>query len=195
MQKASNFQYWWEKEFSETDLGSTKTRYWFPTEECERLWRKSLSINVPTYVCFNIPTTYLHLLQCTYYLPTFASMYLLPIYICFNVPTTYLCLFQCTFLRLFDCSTHNATTTALCCGQSYEHFTIVNYDSRVENTPYYDSRVVNYDHKLFIRLATDVLTFNIRRGTWNHWKGRSSHNIKIMFSVYMEQFKSWFDRF
>ena len=97
MQKASNFQYWWEKEFSETDLGSTKTRYWFPTEECERLWRKSLSINVPTYVCFNIPTTYLHLLQCTYYLPTFASMYLLPTYVCFNIPTTYLHLLQCTY--------------------------------------------------------------------------------------------------
>ena len=41
-------------------------------------------------------------------------------------------------------------------GQSYKHFTIVNYDSRLENTPYYDPRVVIYDRKMFIRLATDV---------------------------------------
>ena len=44
-------------------------------------------------------------------------------------------------------------------GQSYKHFTIVIYDSRVArlgNCPCYDSRVVNYDHKMFIRLATAV---------------------------------------
>ena len=45
------------------------------------------------------------------------------------------------------------------CGQSYEHFTLVNYDYRV-NMGYfpvrYDSRVVIYEHKMFIRLATVV---------------------------------------
>ena len=41
------------------------------------------------------------------------------------------------------------------CGQSYKHFTLVNYDSRLENTPYYDPRVVIYERKMFIRLATD----------------------------------------
>ena len=43
-------------------------------------------------------------------------------------------------------------------GQSYKQFTIVIYDSRVipdwKLPPYYDLRVVNYDRKLFIRLAT-----------------------------------------
>ena len=43
-------------------------------------------------------------------------------------------------------------------GQSYKASTIVIYDSRVipdlKIPPYYDSRVVNYKRKLFIRLAT-----------------------------------------
>ena len=42
------------------------------------------------------------------------------------------------------------------CGQSYEHFTLVNYDSRVVIwVPVkYNSRVVIYDSKMFTRLAT-----------------------------------------
>ena len=44
-------------------------------------------------------------------------------------------------------------------GQSYKQFTLVIYDSTVVNMGYfpvrYDSRVVNYDHRGFIRLATD----------------------------------------
>ena len=44
------------------------------------------------------------------------------------------------------------------CDQSYKHFTIENYDSRgrtwLENTPYYNPRVVIYERKMFIRLAT-----------------------------------------
>ena len=43
--------------------------------------------------------------------------------------------------------------------QSIKHFTIVIYNSRVVwlgNCPYYDSRVVNYDRKMFIRLATEL---------------------------------------
>ena len=42
------------------------------------------------------------------------------------------------------------------------HFTIVIYDSRVVwlgNCPYYDSRVSNYDRKMFIRLATEQAIF------------------------------------
>ena len=41
-----------------------------------------------------------------------------------------------------------------------KHFTIVIYDSRVarlENAPNYDSRIVIYTRKMFIRLATDGL--------------------------------------
>ena len=41
------------------------------------------------------------------------------------------------------------------CVQSYKASTIVNYDPRVKNTPYYNSRLVNYEGKLFIRMATD----------------------------------------
>ena len=43
------------------------------------------------------------------------------------------------------------------CGQSYKHFTIVNYDSRVNMGFFqvrYESRVVHYDLRGFIRLAT-----------------------------------------
>ena len=42
-------------------------------------------------------------------------------------------------------------------GQSCKHFTVVNYDSRVvlDWNPYYDPRVVIYERKMFIRLATD----------------------------------------
>ena len=43
-------------------------------------------------------------------------------------------------------------------GQSYQAFTLVNYDSRVVNMGYfqvrYNSRVVIYERKMFIRLAT-----------------------------------------
>ena len=42
--------------------------------------------------------------------------------------------------------------------QTYKSSMIVIYDSRVVpdlNTPYYDSRLVNYERKMFIRLATD----------------------------------------
>ena len=43
-------------------------------------------------------------------------------------------------------------------GQSYKDSTILIYDSRVvpdlKIPPYYDSRIVNYERKLFIRLAT-----------------------------------------
>ena len=46
------------------------------------------------------------------------------------------------------------------CGQSYKHFTLVNYDSRVvpdwKIPPYYDPRVINYERKMIIRLATEV---------------------------------------
>ena len=44
--------------------------------------------------------------------------------------------------------------------QSYKHFTLVNYNFQGHNKGYfpvrYDSRVVIYDHKMFIRLATEV---------------------------------------
>ena len=51
---------------------------------------------------------------------------------------------------------HLGTSKQFICCQSYKHFTLVNYDSRVapENTPYYDPRVVIYERKMFIRLAT-----------------------------------------
>ena len=39
-------------------------------------------------------------------------------------------------------------------GQSYKASTIVIYDLKIP--PYYDSRLVNYEHKLFIRLTTEV---------------------------------------
>ena len=43
-------------------------------------------------------------------------------------------------------------------GQSYKQFTLVIYESRVVIGGYfqvrYDSRVVNYDHRGFIRLTT-----------------------------------------
>ena len=45
-----------------------------------------------------------------------------------------------------------------------KHFMIVIYDSRVVwlgNCPCYDSRVVNYDRKMFIRLATGLCWFHI----------------------------------
>ena len=45
------------------------------------------------------------------------------------------------------------------CGQSFKHFTLINYDSRVVIWGYfpvrYESRVVIYERKMFIRLATD----------------------------------------
>ena len=43
------------------------------------------------------------------------------------------------------------------CGQSYKASTIVIYNSRVVpdlKIPHYDSRLVNYKRKLFIRLPT-----------------------------------------
>ena len=46
----------------------------------------------------------------------------------------------------------------LSCGQSYKHFTLVNYDSRVvpdlKLPPYYNPRVIIYERKMFLRLAT-----------------------------------------
>ena len=44
-------------------------------------------------------------------------------------------------------------------GQSYKHFTLVNYDSKVvaDWKTYYNPRVVIYEHKMFIRLATGRL--------------------------------------
>ena len=53
-------------------------------------------------------------------------------------------------------------------GQSYKHFTIVNYDSRVITwgifkSGRYDSRVVHYDRRGFIRLAT-VKAFSVGVG-------------------------------
>ena len=58
-------------------------------------------------------------------------------------------------------------TMSKTCGQSYKHFMLVNYDSRLENTPYYDPRLENtpyydprvviYERKCFIRLATGLL--------------------------------------
>ena len=53
------------------------------------------------------------------------------------------------------------TSKQFICCQSYKHFTLVNYDSRVapENTPYYDPRVVIYERKMFIRLATGAQRF------------------------------------
>ena len=58
-----------------------------------------------------------------------------------------------------------------------KHFTIVIYDSRViwlGNCPCYDSRVVNYNRKMFIRLATGQLksvpvVLGIRTRCWIHW--------------------------
>ena len=51
------------------------------------------------------------------------------------------------------------------CVQSYKASTIVIYHSRVgpNLTPYYDSRLVNYERKLFIRLAT-VLSNRVEVG-------------------------------
>ena len=47
-------------------------------------------------------------------------------------------------------------------GQSYKHFMLVNYDSMVRNMVYfpvrYDSRVVIYKRKMFIRLATEKVS-------------------------------------
>ena len=49
-----------------------------------------------------------------------------------------------------------------CSSQSYKASMLVIYDSEsrtwLENTPYYNSRVVNYERKLFIRLATGMLS-------------------------------------
>ena len=57
--------------------------------------------------------------------------------------------------RVFACETS---------GQSYKASTIVIYDSRgkpdLKIPPNYDSRLVNYEHKLFIRLATGICGSN-----------------------------------
>ena len=51
--------------------------------------------------------------------------------------------------------------------QSYKASTIVIYDSRIvpdlNYTPYYDSRPVNYERKLFIRFATGGLNLDFTR--------------------------------
>ena len=49
------------------------------------------------------------------------------------------------------------TILRLSSDQSYKHFTLVNYDSRVnfrQLSGQYNSRVVIYDCKMFIKLAT-----------------------------------------
>ena len=57
------------------------------------------------------------------------------------------------------------------CGQSFKHFTLVNYDSRVKICSNFnvrfDSRVVIYDHKMFIRLATGGILFMAENT--RHW--------------------------
>ena len=55
-------------------------------------------------------------------------------------------------------------------GQSYNGSTIVNNDSRkrrtwLENCPYYESRLIIYNRKLFIGLATEV-DENFETGIW-----------------------------
>ena len=61
-----------------------------------------------------------------------------------------------TFENLVDFVDFVASVTS---GQSYKASTLVIYDPRVEPDlkipPYYNSRLVNYECKLFIRLATD----------------------------------------
>ena len=52
------------------------------------------------------------------------------------------------------------TGVTACSGQSYKASTIINYDSRVvpdwKIPPYYDPRVVIYERKMFIILATGL---------------------------------------
>ena len=71
-------------------------------------------------------------------------------------------------------------------GQSYKHFTLVNYDSKVvaDWKTYYDPRVVIYEHKMFIRLATE-LNFNLAR--YNYESDHSFYfdsTIDLLFLEY-----------
>ena len=55
---------------------------------------------------------------------------------------------------------------SVCCGQSYKHFTLVNYYSRVViwgnfKTGMYNSRVIINERKMFIRLATGQISLEI----------------------------------
>ena len=64
-----------------------------------------------------------------------------------------------------------------------KHFTIIIYDSRVvwlENCPYYDSRVVIYARKMFIRLA---IGHNPKQENWavfnfSDWILNQSESLK-----------------
>ena len=52
-------------------------------------------------------------------------------------------------------------------GQSYKHFTLINYDSRVvpdwKIPQLYDPRVIIYERKMFIRLATGLTNNSIAK--------------------------------
>ena len=56
------------------------------------------------------------------------------------------------FTRCLSVNAHTCVPNYLSfCGQSYQQFMLVNYDSRF--SPYYNPRVVIYERKMFIRLA------------------------------------------
>ena len=58
---------------------------------------------------------------------------------------------------------YSLLTTSVTSGQSYKHFTIVIYDPRVVIWSIrYDSKVVIYERKIFIRLATDLANLSER---------------------------------
>ena len=72
------------------------------------------------------------------------------------------------------------------CGQSYKHFTLVNYNSRVviwQFSSQYDSRVVIYERKIFIRLSTGHTPPEVRSylavGRWLYRQITSPFNNKL----------------
>ena len=90
-----------------------------------------------------------------------------------------------------------------------KHFTIVIYDSRVVwlgNCPCYDSRVVIYERKLFLRLATGIeiciwvsiwgKLFKIPLCAWNgnrgdeRWSDGRNRCTKFMNKMYIEPKRS-----
>ena len=82
------------------------------------------------------------------------------------------------------------------CGQSYKHFTLVNYDWG-RNMGYflvrYDSRVVNYNRRGFIRLATDSFRLNFLKSKTNlsQSDARPNHRkISLKLSIW-----NWFWQF
>ena len=76
------------------------------------------------------------------------------------------------------------------------HFTIVNYDSRVVLTTicsYYDSRVVIYNRKMFIRLATvskfwsplPITSFSHYKSNIDLIMGQSCHRFVLIFPTHI----------